>query len=155
MNKEYTQALDDLFGLVAFQKSLTKEQFRRAQKHFEILESALQRLESIDNANPIEALIKLDDIRYLVLNEIDDLKNKELWKSYFDTIKEALLKAQNLKALEVIKKNPYNSGICLTYLKSNSRYSKMKDYEHYCMTIRECDRVNEEEFNLLKEALNE
>ena len=27
MSKEYTQALDDLFGLVAFQKSLTKEQF--------------------------------------------------------------------------------------------------------------------------------
>ena len=63
-------------------------------KCYETIFNGLKRLESIDNANPSEALKKLDDISYLVLNEIDDLKNKELWKSYFNTIKQALLKAQ-------------------------------------------------------------
>lgn len=51
-------------------------------------------LKAIKESNPSEAIRMLDDISYLVLNEIDDLKNKELWKSYFITIKQALLKAQ-------------------------------------------------------------
>lgn len=38
MSKEYIQAADDLFGLVAF-----KESFERAQKYFDIIEEALQR----------------------------------------------------------------------------------------------------------------
>ena len=58
--------------------------------------------------------------------------------------------------LAVIKKNPCNSGLCINYLKANKHYPNMQDYEHYCMTIREFDRVNEDEFNILKEwILNE
>ena len=61
-------------------------------KEFAILYNAIAELKAIKEAEPSEALRKLDDISYLVLNEIDDLKNKELWKSYFNTIKQALLK---------------------------------------------------------------
>lgn len=82
MSKEYIQALDDLFGLVAFQKSLTKDQFTRAQKYFDIIEQALQRLEAIDNANPSGALECLEkitdtfgcDMAYYHSNSIDIIK---------------------------------------------------------------------------------
>ncbi len=58
--------------------------------------------------------------------------------------------------LAVIKKKPCNSGLCIHYLKVNKQYPNMQDYEHYCMTIREFDRVSEDEFNILKEwILNE
>lgn len=58
--------------------------------------------------------------------------------------------------LAVIKKKPCNSGLCINYLKANKNYPNMQDYEHYCMTIREFDRVSEDEFNILKEwILNE
>ena len=49
MSKEYTQALDDLFGLVAFQKSLTKEQFERLQKYDDIIEKAFHKLKQYDD----------------------------------------------------------------------------------------------------------
>lgn len=64
------------------------------KKEIDIVNNALLELKAIKEANPSEAIKKLDDISYLVLNEIDDLKNKELWKSYFNTIKQALIKAQ-------------------------------------------------------------
>lgn len=83
MSKEYIQALNDLFGLVAFQGSFTK-----AQKYFDIIEEALQRLESIDNSNPSEALKifnKVDNIRLLFTKEEKS------------TITQALLKEQEPK----------------------------------------------------------
>lgn len=160
------------------------------KEELDIVNNALLELKAIDNANPSEALRKLDYISYLVLNEIDDLKNKELWKSYFDTIKEALLNAQehnsinifkgskkvkieipescclmdynpvviktnNQIALEIIKEKPFESASCINYITINKNNSNMLDYEHYCMTIRESDRVNEDEFNLLKEVIGE
>ena len=57
------------------------------------------------------------------------------------------------KPLEVIKEKPFESASCINYLTINKNNSNMLDYKHYCMTIRECDRVNEDEFNLLKEAI--
>lgn len=86
MEKEI-EALENLFDLVTCQGS-----FEKAQKCYDILEEALTELKQIKEAEPSEALRKLDDISYLVLNEMDDLKNKELWISYFKTIKQALLK---------------------------------------------------------------
>ena len=56
-----------------------------------------------------------------------------------------------VKALEIIKKNPYNSGICIEYLKINKHNLNMLDYKHYCMTIK--DALQEGEYDLLKEVL--
>lgn len=99
MSKEYTQALDDLFGLAAFQKSLTKEQFERAQKYFDIIEEALQRLEVIDNADSSEALEKLDNMYFLCTPQhyYDKLDN------YYNSIKNYILKTQ--EALKNEKEN--------------------------------------------------
>ena len=99
MSKEYIQALDDLFGLVAFQGS-----FEKAQKYFDIIEQALQRLEAIDNAKPSEAFECLNKIvesfnetttgmnglgEVVVTNDLIYGFKEEL-----NTIKQALVKAQ-------------------------------------------------------------
>ena len=99
MSKEYMQALYDLFGLVAFQKSLTKEQYARLQKYNDIIEQALERLESIDNANPSEALKGLDTIKNHLFGrfKIEDYSEdfiKDYEEMFFEPIKQALLKAQ-------------------------------------------------------------
>lgn len=76
---------------------------------FEILESALYRLESIDNAEPSEALeelidmieyfTRLDYVEPIVRNEIHDKFKDIYWHKlpHLDSIKEALLKAQKLE----------------------------------------------------------
>lgn len=100
MSKEYIQALDDLFGLVAFQGS-----FEKAQKYFDIIEQALNRLEAIDNANPSEAFMKLntlldranhDEILSRKSIEFCEKWIKETQEAY-DIIKQALLKTQEPK----------------------------------------------------------
>lgn len=98
------QALDDLFGLVAFQKSLTKEQFERAQEYFDIIEEALQRLQDIDNMNPNEALGYMKSLfkswENLAKKEKDSLEIKEVeiekyfFRENYDTIRQAFIKAQ-------------------------------------------------------------
>lgn len=88
MSKEYIQALDDLFGLVAFRGS-----FEKAQKYFDIIEEALNRLESIDNAKPSKALECLENI-CKILKEKAVIDVKWVFKEDYNTIKQALLKAQ-------------------------------------------------------------
>lgn len=73
MSKEYIQALDDLFGLVAFKGILEK-----AQKYFDVIEPALERLEAIDNAEPSEAtesFKRIKNIQVCVDYEKDIFKN--------------------------------------------------------------------------------
>ena len=91
MSEEYLEALNGLFDLVHCQDS-----FEKAQKYFDIIEEALHRLESIDNAEPSEALECLELIGGVYL----------LWghetvadgfKEEFNIIKQALLKAQEPK----------------------------------------------------------
>lgn len=60
---------------------------------------------------------------------------------------------KELTALEIIKEKPFASASTINYIKINKDNPNMLDYEHYCMTIDIKYRVNEEEFNLLKEAL--
>ena len=89
MSKKYTQALEDLFGLVAFQKSLTKEQFERLQKYNDIIEQALQKLEQYDD------LMK----KYNIKN-IKELE-KILERDRFNAIGKSIQYCKN----EVIEKN--------------------------------------------------
>ena len=104
-------------------------------KEFAILYNAIAELKAIKEAEPSEALRKLDDISYLVLNEIDDLKNKELWKSYFNTIKQALLKQlsgsqyTNIVLDEAVK--PSEAMECLNWLNATiPQWCREKDKEH-------------------------
>ena len=92
MSKEYMQALEDLFGLVAFQGS-----FEKAQKYFDIIEEALHRLESIDNSEPSEALIEVDKILGYFGDDDVQIETMTLVKSNVLKIKQALLKAQEPK----------------------------------------------------------
>ena len=136
------------------------------QKELIIIKGVITEYEAIKNAEPTKALEWLNYMQDICE---EFLRRKELYMQFnFTTeravetlkeitiIKQALLKAEKEhSALEVIKKKPYNSGLCINYLETNKHYPNMQDYEHYCMTIREVDRVNEEEFNLLKENVNE
>ncbi len=91
--KEHIEQLKE----VLFDDNVPKHIIESVEKELEYWESIskeLNELKAIKEGKPSEALRMLADISYLVLNEIDDLKNKELWKSYFTKIKQTLLKAQ-------------------------------------------------------------
>lgn len=104
MSKEYLESLKKI-----------KQEFNCDPEYyglggaFEILESALYRLEAIDNSNPSEALedlidmieyfTRLDYVEPIVRNEIHDKFKDIYWHKlpHLDTIKQALLKAQEPK----------------------------------------------------------
>ena len=108
MSKEL-EALNGLFDLIHCQES-----FEKAQKYFDIIEEALHRLESIDNAEPSEALECLEDIyrNGVFISEVSFEKqhptniSPETNKSISvqcDTIKQALINAQREhKALDLL-----------------------------------------------------
>ena len=141
MSKEYLEAL----------KKVKYNSSKEVVEAFDIIEKGLQRLESIDNAKPSEVIKKLDDISYLVLNEIDDLKNKELWKSYFNTIKNYILKAQeNEKVLEIIKEKRIDiESFYKTFIEDDFNYL---DYQIMYGTYG-LELLTKEEFDLLKRWL--
>ena len=93
MNKEYLEALNGLFDLVHCQDS-----FEKAQKYFDIIEQALNRLESIDNAEPSEALKCLERIGAEKLARGELIRNDDKVEPYLNTIKQALLKSQEQEA---------------------------------------------------------
>ena len=152
MSKEYMQALEDLFGLVAFQGS-----FEKAQKYFDIIEEALQRLESIDNAEPSEALECLGKV-YSRLPQWDLSRNV----NQCNIIKQALLKAQkSLKAVQLIKtksKKNYNLALVVdsgTYEQYCEQFKYfLDDYKEKAgaFEIGEEDKFSFEEYNLLREV---
>ena len=110
MNKEYLEALNGLFDLVHCQDS-----FEKAQKYFDIIEQALNRLESIDNATPSEALKCLEKLKGMEISSMpfsDEYGTQEVdlndirkvgsqlntdFREYTATIKQSLLKAQEPK----------------------------------------------------------
>ncbi len=83
MNKEYMQALYDLFALVAFQKSLTREQYARLQKYNDTIEQALERLDKYEeilgngrltDRNYKNTTLPLDSCKpYLRLGQLEDI----------------------------------------------------------------------------------
>jgi len=86
MNKEYLEALNGLFDLIHCQDS-----FGKAQEYFDIIEEALNRLESIDNSEPSEALDCLERIggAYLLWGHETA---SDGFKEEFNTIKQVLQK---------------------------------------------------------------
>ena len=182
MSKEYIEALDNLFGLVSFQKSLTREQFTRAQEYSDIIEQALQRLESIDNAKPSKAL---EYINTLIKENDNDIKNQNTkvlgigmqakfdiylnYKSFMlSIIKQALIKAQEQeKVLDDAIKLTCERGDKLDYYEIILEIIKKKNVDTYilkmCKTVDEYNskivhiigktkELTQEEFDLLKES---
>ena len=124
MSKEYMQALEDLFGLVAFQGS-----FEKAQKYFDIIEEALQRLESIDNAEPSEALIEVDKILgYFGKAQIETMT---LSKRNVLTIKQALQRLDRYEQIlsngRLTDRNYKNTTLDLDSCKPYLRLGQLED----------------------------
>lgn len=161
MNKEYIQALEDLFGLVAFQGSFTK-----AQKYFDIIEEALNRLEAIDNANPSEALKYVngkiadleDDLQHYTM--VDKDKCREFFiredLKQFTNIKQALLKAQEPK--QYLKWEDLVQARIYKVLLNGNQYEVVKrydDYEYCCITLQKKPNVSIYIYEHEKEVFND
>lgn len=171
MSKEYMQALDDLFGLVAFRGS-----FEKAQKYFDIIEEALGRLKAIDNTNPSEALECLRENRnHSLPSSMPMLK----WEDNFKIVEQYILKAQELENRVNIetesKQNIIKHNFALQ--KENAKYKRSlniifeknvdmwnlrvsKTVEQYNSTITNYEefkncKLTQEEFDLLREDKSE
>ena len=88
MSKEYLEALNRLY---------CEGNLEQHKKDYEFLKKALNRLESIDNANPSEALECLERIGAEKLARGELIRNDDKVEPYLNTIKQALLKAQEPK----------------------------------------------------------
>ena len=116
-------------------------------KSLDIIEQALHRLESIDNAEPSGAL---ECLMYLKAEFRD-------YPSAFNSIKNALLKAQKEhKALEIIKEKNVNMfGFKRDIKQLGNRFT----YKYYQSNLGnyhsgfEIQELTQEEFKLLKEVL--
>ena len=90
MSKEYLEAFKNLKQELYY----SPNQIPDIDKWHETIEQALQRLESIDNANPSEALKCLEVIENALW---DDDFHYQRHSKLLDTIEQALLKAQEPK----------------------------------------------------------
>lgn len=100
MAKVYFEALYRL----ATRNSGNHRSIEEVDKDFKIIEKALKDYESIDNANPSEALEEIKTLRGF--NQVELNNDKNINKS-LDVIEQALLKAQGQKKVlnEVLKLN--------------------------------------------------
>lgn len=114
---------------------------------YEIIKETLQRLETIDNSNPSEALEYLEDLRDYLLRDrvnISSTKNYNIIKNY-------ILKAQEQeKVLKIIKEK----GVDVGYLQT---CKTLKEYNSSCWDDEEDfnKRLTQEEFDLLKRWIDE
>lgn len=137
---ERLKTAPNFMGGTAEYKSCTKSETLLIHD-YEIIKQALQRLEAIDNANPSEALEKLDKVNNY-LNDVYDYKEiKAERRKDIDSIKQALIKAQEQeKVLEIIKKK----NVMVFLLKVS------KSIDEYNFHTSEKDELTQEEFELLK-----
>lgn len=124
---------------------------------FDLVLNALNRLETIDNAEPSKALEILNLMGGFILPTADGNKClKDFCDKEFDIIKQALLKTQaEHKALEIIKEKCVGNDNLLLVKEARS-------YKHYLgkaqlgidnivnTELEEKDLLTEEEFNVLK-----
>lgn len=98
MSKEYLEALDYVWYNYYTEEELSEDEINEFVKHLKIVETALKRLETIDNAEPSEALKELN----ILQNALDKYLKTPLteYVNLFDcinTIKQYILKAQEPK----------------------------------------------------------
>lgn len=65
------------------------------------------------NKSEMDSLSMLADIQYLVLNEMDGLRNKWLWKLYFNKIREDLQSFHGTEKASDEEENMYNNKLLL------------------------------------------
>ena len=127
------------------------------EEEYKILKQALQHLEFIDNANPSEALEYLEKVKshFRVIDQDILMKEKKfeyIWlkpyDEYCDTIKQALLKAQEQeKVLSIIKEKNVDIFF-IKFCKAVEKYNL-----EICKNSSFAYGLTEEEFELLKEIL--
>ena len=157
MTKELYEAIDNLWANLAH-TNYTENYSTRDRK---LLIEAVKRLEAIDNANPSEALSRIEDCFY----EDPYADRKDV--SYEDdiaTIKQALLKAQEqeevLEILKIKKYIPFDR-INPRFWNDKETYNETCNYEFYLWlceeeceyVVKEEQKLTEEEFDLLKRWL--
>lgn len=137
MTKEL-ESLNELFDLVTCQDS-----FEKGQKCYDIIEEALQRLESIDNAKPSKALEELNYIgkNYYTEGIRVDIPCILYAKNYigYDIIKNTLIKAQKQeKENEVLKeiiKSLFDRG-CPLHQYTDSEGTLLIEVDDECSIMR-------------------
>ena len=170
MSKEYLEAFNRIKNLlvcVDYEKDIVKSVNEIVPKSCDKVEQALERLESIDNADYSDALVYIEDLRIEndALIAVKDttgydadtqriyvgrLKDKE---KEINTIKQYILKAQEQekentelkRVLEIIKEKPTQSRVAIAYLVTSINPT----YEDYCLIVKEKDLLSKEEFDLL------
>jgi hypothetical protein len=96
MSKEYLEALENIMKIYGNTNSL-----EGTYDYFLIIKKALQRLESIDNAKPSEALECLDNLEnsLSLANELLRVTDTSAMDKYIATIKQALIQAKKDKII--------------------------------------------------------
>ena len=125
------------------------------------IQPALQRLESIDNANPSEALKKLEMLsdcaeamkeapssNWVEYANSENELDLKLWMAYED-LKDYILKSQEQeKMFKIIKERQVNFSLLMI---SNN----VEDYNFYIPYVEHKRCLTKEEFDLLKRWANE
>lgn len=141
MNKEYLEAFKNLKQELYY----SPDQLPDIDKWHEAIEQALQRLESIDDANPNEALNGLEYI-CKILKEKYIVDVKWVFKNDYNIIKQTLMKSQEQeKVLEIIK-NIIKFGddlISILDFETYEEYYKYSDDYGYLLTQEEFESVKE------------
>lgn len=151
MSKEL-EALENFVRTSVWNDNEFHEIWDNGNYDLEIVKEALQRLESIDNANSSEALeilynnAKLDRDRIEeggIVTYAEEIEHNEAIKPYYDTIKQALLKAQEQeKVLKIIKEKRVN----MLALIHSIRFENLEYYNDGCF---DWDELTQEEFELI------
>lgn len=134
-------------------ETFLKENCKHYKQDIGYIKQALQRLESIDNANPNEALKRLNKVNNY-LNDVYDYKEiKEEVRKDIDTIKQKLInKQEQEKVLEIIfKKRVDINGLkkCIELDLPLTDEQRLHKYNHDYMMIG-MEQLTIEEFDLLK-----
>lgn len=124
MIKEYLEALNGLFDLVHCQDS-----FEKAQKYFDIVEEGLQRLESIDTAEPSEAIKHMEFICKILKEKGIDVK--WVFKEDYNTIIQALQRLNKYEQVlgngRLTDRNYKNTTLDLDSCKPYLRLGQLED----------------------------
>lgn len=176
MSKEYLEAfetvynnIDYLISDIVIEDDEVNGCLMTIKEQLPTIKHALQRLESIDNANPSEALKSFETLEKH--NEYDNC-----WQIFSKEIKQALLKAQaNARSEEILQKY-YQEGITLDSVRAlkqeKDNYKKVleivfkknvdmlliKKYENVsdynsAVWLSGREKLTQEEFNTLKKVL--
>lgn len=156
MSKKYLELLEEIGNIdlgdnpyKTFERNKLKNVYN---KEFGTINQALLELQFIKESKPSEALEKLDKINNY-LNDVYDYKEIEAERRKdIDTIKQALIKAQEQeKVLKIIFEKNVNIGL-VKVLGSVGQYNQTYVYDNM-RNVKWC--LTEEEFDLLKRYCNE